>query len=89
MKSTKIGQKKGQTKNDNFSHFAKHRLIKKNVLLQPPFSPKKNVFFKLFVLKPKTLMLNKKHNLKSEKKKIRKRDLKGKARQDTIKKRKY
>ena len=27
--STKIWQKKGQKKNDNFSHFAKHRFIKK------------------------------------------------------------
>ena len=55
-------------KNDNFSHFAKHRLIKKTLLLQPPFSPKID-FFKLFVLKPKTFMLNKKHNLKSGKNK--------------------
>ena len=47
------------------------------------------VFFKLFVLKPKTFMLNKKTQLKIRKKtKIRKRDLKGKTRQETIKKRK-
>ena len=83
----KLG-KKGAKKSDNFSHFAKHRLIKKTVLLQHPFSPK-IVFFKLFVLKPKTFMLNKKHNLKSGKKtKIRKRDLKGKTRQETIKREK-
>ena len=58
-------------------------------MLQPPFSPKKNVFLKLCVLKPKTFMLNKKkHNLKSGETKIRKRDLKGKTRKETIKKKK-
>ena len=37
--------KNGQKINDNFSHFAKHRFIKKkNFLLQPPFSPKIGVF---------------------------------------------
>ena len=63
----KLGKQRGNN-NDNFSHFAKHRLIKKTVLLQPPFSPK-NCVFKLFVLKPKTFMLNKKQNLKSGKNK--------------------
>ena len=36
-KQPKICQKKGPQKNDNFSHFAKHNLIKKNVMLQFPF----------------------------------------------------
>ena len=31
-------------KNDNFSHFAKHRFIKNPVMLQPPFWPKIGVF---------------------------------------------
>ena len=60
-------QKKCQKKNDNFWHFAKHRFIKNPVLLQPPFFWK-NVFFNLFFLKPKTMMLNKKHNSKTGKK---------------------
>ena len=64
-------------KNDNFWHFAKHRLIKNTVLLQPPCWPKV-LFFELFVLKPKTLMLNKKHNLKSGNSKDKKRNLKQK-----------
>ena len=75
-------------KSDNFSHSPKHRLIQKKVLLQLPFWPKIGVF-QLF-LKPKTLMLNKKHSLKSGKKtKIRKGDWKEKARQETKRKRKY
>ena len=61
---------------------------KKNVLLQPPFCPKIGIL-KLFVLKPRTFMLNKRHNLKSGKTKIGKRELKGNTRQETIKKRKY
>ena len=69
--------KKMAKKNDNFSHFAKQRLIKKTVLLQPPFWPKNSVFcfFKLSVLKPKTLMLNKKHNLKWGNSKDKKKEL--------------
>ena len=62
-------------KNDNFWHFAKHRLIKKKpVLLQPPFD-QKMFFLKFFVLKPKTFMLNRKHNLKSGKSKDKKKEL--------------
>ena len=76
--------KKLPKKNDNFSHFAKHRFIKKPVMLQPPFFWK-NVFFNLGFLKPKTMMLNKKHNSKSGKTKIRKRDFKEKTRQETQK----
>ena len=59
--------KRGAKKNDNFSHFAKHRLIKKtfccNLFFLFFF-----VLFNLFFLKLKTLMLNKKHNSKSGKK---------------------
>ena len=73
--SPKICPKKGHQKNDNFSHFPKHRLIKKTVLLQPPFWPKNVFFFKLFVWKSKTLMLNKKHNLKSGNSKDKKKEL--------------
>ena len=40
----KLAQK-GQKQNDNFSHFAQHRLLKrKNVLLQPPVWPNIGVF---------------------------------------------
>ena len=75
-------------KNDNFSHFAKHRFIKKKPFCcNPPFD-QKLVFFNFDFLKPKTLMLNKKHNLKSGKAKIRKRDWKEKTRQETKKKEK-
>ena len=43
--STKIAQKGGQTKTDNFSHFAKHRLIKKKRFVATPlFTPKNCVF---------------------------------------------
>ena len=64
-------------KNDNFSHFAKHRFLKTNVLLQPPFWPTIGVF-QLCFFQPKALVLNKKHNLKSGKSKDKKRDWKGK-----------
>ena len=36
-KQPKNAKKKAPPKNDNFSHFAKHRFIKKPVMLQPPF----------------------------------------------------
>ena len=72
----KLAKEMGK-KNDDFSHFAKHRLIKKNGLLQLPFWPKIGVF-QFWFFQPKTLMLNKKHNLKSGKAKIRKRDWKEK-----------
>ena len=66
----KFCQKK--PKNDNFSHFAKHRFIKKNPLCcNPPFDPKL-VFLNLGFLKPKTMMLNNKHNSNSGKKKDKK-----------------
>ena len=78
--------KKWPKKNDNFWHFPKHGLIqKKPVLLQPPFWPKISVFFKLSVLKPKTLMLNKKHNLKWGNSKDKKKELETKKRQETKK----
>ena len=72
-------------KNDNFWHFAKHRFIKKKPFCcNPPFL--KKCVFQLVFLKPKTMMLNKKHSSKSGKKtKIRKRDFKEKTRQETQK----
>ena len=83
-KQPKFCQKKAPPKNDNFSHFAKHRFIKKNPLCcNPPFD-QKLVFLNLGFLKPKTMMLNNKHNSKSGKK-IRKRDFKEKTRQKTKK----
>ena len=72
-KQPKICQKKPPPKNDNFSHFAKHRLIKKKTLCcNPPFDPKL-VFLNLGFLKPKTMMLNNKQNSKSGRKKDKKK----------------
>ena len=72
-KQPKNCQKKAPPKNDNFSHFAKHRLIKKNpVMLQPPFWPKIGVF-ELGFFETKTMMLNNKHNSKSGRKKDKKK----------------
>ena len=67
-KQPKNCQKNCPKKNDNFSHFAKHRFIKKPRYVATPLFLK-NVFFNLGFLKPKTMMLNKKHNSKSGKKK--------------------
>ena len=76
-------------KNDTFSHFAKHRLIeKKPFCCNPPFD-QKCVFFNLVFLKPKTLMLNKKHNLKSEKCKDKKKGFQRKSKTGNQKKRNY
>ena len=54
--------------------------------MQTPFD-QNFLFLKLFVLKPKTFMLNKKHNLKSGNSKDKKRDLKEETRQETKTKR--
>ena len=64
------------------SRFEKHRLFK-NVMLQPPNSPKM-VFLKLSFFEDKTLLLWK-HNLRYKKTKIRRRDLKNKTRQEAQK----
>ena len=48
----KIAQKIAQ-KNDNFSHFAKHRFIKNPLCCNPPFF-EKMCFFNLHSLKPNT-----------------------------------
>ena len=45
-------------------HICKTQVDEKIVLLQPPFSPR-YMFFQLGFFKPKTIVLNKKHNLKS------------------------
>ena len=79
--------KKMAQKNDNFWHFAKHRFIKKNRFVATPLLTKKLCFVKLFVLKPKTSMLNKKHNLKSGNSKDKKKGVERKTRQETEKKR--
>ena len=49
--------------------------------MHPAFSPK-NVVFQLGFLKPKTLMLNKKHNLKSGNSKGKKKGFERKTRQE-------
>ena len=62
--STKICPKKEQ-KNDNFSHFVKHRLPKK-VVLQLPFWPTIGVF-QLVFFETKNIRVEQKHNWKSGK----------------------
>ena len=59
--------KKWPKKNDNFWHFPKHRFIKKTRFVATPPFDQKMFLSKFFVLKPKTLMLNRKHNLESGK----------------------
>ena len=74
-------------KNDNFSHFAKHRFTKNTVSLQPPFWPKIGVFQLGFFWNQKQWCWTK-NNLKSEKKKQRygKREFKEEKRLETPKK---
>ena len=73
-------------KNDNFSHFAKHRLIKKKPLCcNPPFD-QKLVFLNLGFLKPKNNDVEQQNITQNqEERKIRKRDFKEKTRQETKK----
>ena len=82
----KLGKKMGKT-NDNFSHFAKHRFIKNPFCCNPLLT--KNWCFSTLFLKPKTLMLNKRHNLKSGKGKDKKKGLERKSKKGNQKKRKY
>ena len=49
-----FAKKNAPPQNDNFSHFAKHRFIKRTFCCNPPFD-QKFVFVKLFVLKPKNI----------------------------------
>ena len=84
LKNNQNLPKNGQ-KNDNFFTFCNK---KTPFCCNPPFD-QKLVFFNLGLLKPKTLMMNKKHNLKSGKTKIRKRDRKKKKDRKPKKKRKY
>ena len=71
--SPKICPKKGHQKNDNFSHFPKHRLIKKNRFVATPLL---TIFCLVVCLEiKKNLMLNKKHNLKSGNSKDKKKEI--------------
>ena len=74
---------KNGPKNDNFSHFAKHRCIKKRFVATPLFQKLELSFLLIFFLKAKTLMLNKNTNQNQEKAKTRKRHLKEKTKQGT------
>ena len=87
----KFAPKKGQKPHDNL-HFPKHRLITKNkkrfvATPPPPFT--KNCCFSTFFgfLKPKTLMLNKKHNFKSGKNKDKKKGFQRENKTENQKKR--
>ena len=64
--------------------FCKTQVHKKSFLLQPPFWPKIGVF-QLVFWKRKNIDVEQNYKLKSGKTKIRKRDLKEKARQETKK----
>ena len=56
--------------------FCKTQVDKKPRFVATPLLTKKSFFFfKFFVLKPKTFMLNRKHNLKSGKSKDKKKEL--------------
>ena len=80
--------KKGQKKTITFHILQNTGSLKKTVLLQLVFFCF-FVLFNLFFLKLKTLMLNKKHNLKSGKSKDKKGIWNRKARQETKRKRTY
>ena len=71
--------------NDNFSHFARHRLFK-NRYVATPLLTKNWCFLNLLFFK-KTLMLNKK-KLKSRKSKDKERGSERKRREESQKKRK-
>ena len=87
--STKFcnNKKRGNKKNDNFWHFAKHRFIKKTVLLQPPFWPKHSVLLSCLFWNQKHWCWTKNITWNQEIAKTRKRDLKEKTRQETKTKR--
>ena len=83
--STKICQKNDPQKNDNFSDFAKQRVIKKNRFVATPLLTK-NWCFQLVFFETKNKDVEQKHNFKSAKKtKRRKRGFKEKRRQETKK----
>ena len=84
--STKICPKNGPQKNDNFSHSAKHRVIKKPVLLQPPFWLKIGVFSTWFFFETKNNDVEQKHNFKSAKKQDKKKGLERKTKTGNQKK---
>ena len=68
--------------NDNFSHLAKHRLLKQRYVATPLLT--KHLWFLNLPFLRRTLMLNRKQNLKAGKKtKMRKGDLKEKRREET------
>ena len=74
---------KTMPKNDNFSHFAKHRLIK-NRYVATPLLTQNWCFLNLHFIR-KTFMFNKNKNLNQEKAKIRKGDSKENRREETNK----
>ena len=75
----KFAKKNGPKKKDDFSLFAKHRVIKKPFCCNPPFYPKIGVFQLVFFETQKDNDVQQKHNFKSATKtKIRKRDSKRK-----------
>ena len=60
-------------KNDNFSHFAKHRFIKTPFCCNPPFDQKLVFFFQLGFFETKNNDVEQKHNFKSTKNKDKKK----------------
>ena len=66
--------KKGQQKNDNFLHFAKHKLIKKKRFVATPLFTK-NCCFSTWFFETKNIDVERKHNLKSGNSKDKKKGI--------------
>ena len=81
----KICQKKAPPKNDNFSHFAKHRFIKKPRYVATPLLTKNWCFWTWVFWNQKQWCWTTNITQNQEKRKIRKRDFKEKTRQETKK----
>ena len=84
-KQPKICQKKAPPKNDNFSHFAKHRFIKKNRYVATPLLTKNWCFWTWVFWNQKQWCWTTNITQNQEKIKIRERDFKEKTRQETKK----
>ena len=84
-KQPKNCPKKAPQKNDNFSHFAKHRLIKKPRYVATPLLTKNWCFWTWVFWNQKQWCWTTNITQNQEKRKIRKRDFKEKTRQETKK----
>ena len=69
----KFGKKRGKKKNDNFSHFAKHRFIKKPRFVAICFFCFFFCAFQFVLFETKNIDVEQKHNLRSGKSKDKKK----------------